>query len=146
MSRLLELDNLSEELRDYIADNSGLGYVVGTNLTLENTMDFTDIGRLLGSRVLLTIFDEGGAIIPSSRFVFQDRNFRFVTKGTSSNQALGRGRDLFKWLWNKKTFGTSTYRWWLRPDNRRMPQIISRGENKSFLADFIFTFFVFNKV
>jgi hypothetical protein len=145
MAKLLKLSNLIEEIQDYIADNSGLGYVVGQNFTAENSMSFTDIGRLLSSQVLLTIFDEGGELVPSGRLTIQNRIFRFVTKGTTPNDAMDRARSLVEWLWNHKNLLTSTYRSQVRT-LERLPTIIDRGEDGSTLVDFVVSMVVFNRL
>lgn len=145
MGRLLKLTNQIEEIQDYIAANSDLGYVVGENFTAENTMDFADLGRLLGSQVLLTIFDEGGELVPSGRITLQNRTYRFVTKGTSSHAAMERARELLEWLWNQKRFDTSTYRVLLRTVER-MPTVVARGDSGSALADFLVSLVIFNRL
>jgi hypothetical protein len=143
--KLLKLENLTEELQDYIADNSGLGYVVGENFTAENSMEYTDIARVLGSKVLLTIFDENGTLISSGRQTHQERYWRFVTKGTHANAALDRARELLVWLWNTKTFDLTTYRV-LVAQTLKMPEVVVRGESGSYLAEFVLQTLVFNKV
>ena len=143
--RLLVLRNLSEEIQDYIAANSGLGYIVGTNFTIENVMDYTDLERLLGSRILLTMFDEGGELRPSARLTHQERLFRFVVKGTHPNDSMDRARDLLKWLWDKKFFETATFRVWIA-HVLRLPTVIVKGESGSTLSDFLISILVFNKV
>lgn len=143
--KLLKLENLTEEFQDYIAANSGLGYVVGDNFTAENSMDYTDQARLLNSKVLLTIFDENGTLIPSGRQTRQEKYWRFVTKGTYANEALDRARALLVWLWNTKTFDLTTYRV-LVAQTLKMPEIVARGESGSHLAEFVLQSLVFNKV
>ena len=143
--KLLKLENLTEEFQDHIAANSGLEYVVGQNFTAENSMDYPDIARLLNSKVLLTIFDENGTLIPSGRQTRQEKYWRFVTKGTHANEALDRARALLMWLWNTKTFDLPTYRVMVA-QTLKMPEVISRGESGSYLAEFVLQTLVFNKV
>jgi hypothetical protein len=139
---------MGEELQDYIAANSGLGYVVGGstgNFTLEQVLDLDDITRLLGQKVLLTLFDSGGTLTASGSQTHQTREWRFVTKGNHANEATDRARGILTWLWNLKTFETATYRFWFTRVIR-MPSILARGESGSHLAEVSFQSLVFNRV
>ena len=157
MVRPLKLDGLTEQIQDYIAANfvstvrqAGAsfptgGYVVGTNFLAENAMQYQDIARLLGNEVLLTLFDEGGTLNPSGRQTHQTRLFRFVTKGSHSNEALDRARDLIEWLWNAaRHFTTTDFRVRVQTP-QQFPAVIDRGDSGSFLADAIVPFFVTNR-
>lgn len=146
--KALVLTSMGEELQDYIAANSGLGYVVGgssANFTLEQVLDWEDIARLLRQKVLLTLFDDGGTLTPSGSQTHQSRNWRFVAKGTHANEALDRVRNVVTWLWNTKSFETATYRYvFVRVIG--MPSILARGESGSHLAEASLQSLVFNRV
>jgi hypothetical protein len=96
------------------------------------------------SPILLTIFDEGGPFVLTGRQTYRQKSIRFVTKGTSTDGALDRARALLKWLWDKRTFATATYRVWMALPSRE-PGILSRLESGTVLADFVLTTFAFQR-
>lgn len=146
--KLLKLKNASEELQDHIADNSELGYVVGgtnANFTIGQLFNWEDAQRLLGESVLLTLYDDGHDFIHTGGQKIIEKSWRFVTKGSTANQALDRVRDVETWLLNKRQFSTDTYVYWF-VDEVRSPAVVARGENGSHLAETILRGFVLSRV
>lgn len=142
----LRLGGMAAELQDYIAENSGLGYVVGENFTLQDAADIQDLEQMVASRsqVLLTMFDEGGTLIPSGRRTPAERTFRFAVKGAHAQEALDRAHELLSWLWNRKAFATAGFVVWvLRAPG--LPQVPVRGASGSHVADFIVSMLAYNR-
>ena len=146
--KLLKLRNASEELQDYVAFNSGLGYVVGGitgNFTIGQIFDWEDAKRLLGEKVLLTLYDNGHTFYHTGGQKILEKSWRFVAKGSTANQALDRARDIETWLLNKRQFTTETFQFWF-VDEVRSPAVVARGENGSHLAETILRGFVISRV
>jgi hypothetical protein len=137
--RTLSLDNVLEEIQDYVATNSGLGYVVAENFTIGNPLDWHDIDDLLGpgSRVDLSMHDERPTIRPTGRREHIEWPIRFVTKGDTANGALSRARSLATWLFNTHTFETAAgIRVWFLRAFASYPGLLARGDSGVCLADF----------
>ena len=145
MTQPLVMRGLAEEIQDFVAENSALGYVVGNggNFTIEDAADIQDLVRLANSEILLTQFDEGGTLIPGARRTAQERSFRFAAKGGHAQEALNRAHDLLSWLWNRKTFTTDSFRV-LVLRVPRIPQVVLRGASGSHVADFVVTVLAYN--
>jgi len=146
--KLLRLTNLAEEFQTYIAANAtglSLRYVVAENFTIGDVLDMQDLEYLAGSKIDLTLFDEGGNLVPSGSFVQQVRSFRFVTKGDYGQQAITHAQELLQWLWNTKTFKTSHFRIWVARV-AKLPSLIARYRSGTNLADFVITTFAYNLV
>jgi hypothetical protein len=153
MSYPLVMRSLAEAVQDYVAANylvvAGEPTLVaggpGTNFTIGDSADIQDFERLVaGPTVLLTIFDEGGTLIPGARRTAQERSFRFAAKGGTAQEALDRAHDLLSWLWNKHTFATASYRVSvLRVP--ALPQIVIQAASGSHVADFVVTVLAYNR-
>lgn len=147
MTTALVMRGLAEEVQAYIGANAGLGYVVGDggNFTVEDSADLQDLARMGDQqRIRLTLYDEGGTLIPGARRTAQERSFRFATVGDSGQEALDRAHDLLSWLWNQKSFATDGFRVWvLRVP--RTPQVVLRGASGSYVSDFVLTFLAYNR-
>jgi hypothetical protein len=147
MTTALVMRGMVEELQAYIGANSGLGYVVGDggNATVEDSADVQDLIRMgQQARILLTLFEEGGTLIPGARRTGQERSIRFATVGDSGQEALDRAHDLNSWLWNQKCFATDGFRI-LVLRVPRPPQVVLRGASGSHVADFVVTFLTYNR-
>jgi hypothetical protein len=132
MTYPLVLRGLGEEIQTYIGanflDDGEPVYTVGNggDFTLGDSADIQDLEILAGSEILLTLYDEGGTLIPSARRTTQERSFRFAAKGATAQEALDRAHDLLSWLWNKHTFATASFRVLvLRVPG--LPQVVLRG-------------------
>ncbi len=142
--------NFAEELQDFIAQNSGLGLVVpGTgpvgNFTIGNILNVDNLDLLLGSGIDCTIFEEGGNLIRSGRRHRQERNIRFIYKGSFGQEAVNSCWLLLQYLENKKTFRTATFTVWIARTDK-LPTVIAADQAGTTLADFVMTFFVFTRV
>lgn len=140
----LTATNFAEELQDHIADNSGLGYVVGRNFTLGELLDVDNLGAWFDPEILLTIFEEGGTLIRTGRKHRQERTFRFLCKGTKAQLSVNRAWAVLTWLENTRTFLSSTYRAWLARTDK-MPSVVAADDSGTYLADFVVTFYVFSR-
>lgn len=145
---LIKAKNCAEEIQSYIADNSGLGLVVGTasaNFTLGNILDITDLDQYLSSSpVVLTMFEEGGDSVSSHRNERIERTFRFLYKGSYGQEAINRCWDLLKYLWDLRKFETSTFSIWLMRKDK-LPGIVAASQSGVYLADIVVTFLVSQK-
>lgn len=142
--------NFAEELQDYIAQNSGLGLIVPGigpvgNFTIGNLLDVDNLDLLLGTGIDCTIFEEGGNLIRTGRRHRQERSFRFVYKGDAGQTAVNSCWRLLQFLENARTFLTSTFRVWVARTDK-LPTVIAADQAGTHLADFVMTFFVFNRV
>lgn len=140
----------AEELQDYIAENSGLGLVVpGTgpvgNFTLGDLLNVDNLDHLLGGQIDCTIFEEGGSLTRSGRRHHQERSVRFVYKGDRGQGVVNSCWRLLQFLENDRTFLTSTFRTWVARTDK-LPTVIAADQAGTHLADFVMTFFVFNRV
>lgn len=141
--------NFAEQLQDYIATNSGLGLTVPAagvsgNLTLGNLLNLDDLGVLLGSEIVCTIFEEGGNIVRTGRRHRQDRSMRFVFKGVYGQEAVNLCWGLVEFLENQRSFTTSTFKVWVARTDK-LPSVISADQAGTHLADVVITFFVYNR-
>jgi hypothetical protein len=145
------LKNLGEEVQDYIAANfrsdptADLDYTVGENFMLENYLDIQDLDRIANSKVLLTLYIEGGTLIRSGSQSCYNPAFRFLTKGSYAQAAMDRGRDLLEWLEDLKTFRTTHFRVWIT-GALKLPGVLARSETGSCMSDFIVSTLAFSRV
>ena len=86
----LQCHGAIEEIQDYIAANSGLGYTVGTNFVIGDILDLATLGAT--KAIDLTMYDEGATLEPSGRRWHMHRDIRFVFKGD-----FGQGTDWKEW-------------------------------------------------
>lgn len=150
MTYPLVMRGLAEEVQDFVGDNffgddGEPVYVVGNggNFTVSDAADIQDLELLAGSEILLTLYDEGGTLVPSARRTAQERSFRFAARGANAQEALDRAHDLLSWLWNRKAFTTAGFRVWvLRVPS--LPQVAVRGASGSHVADFVVTVLAYN--
>jgi hypothetical protein len=139
------------ELMSYVSgeylnpDTGALEYVVGVNFTCEDYAELQDSKRTAGARVLLTIYEENGTLIQSGKQIRQEVNFRFLAKGTSPSGAKDRAKMMHEWLVNKRTFATASYRFWC-VRTPKTPSFVGKTDSGSFLADFVVTLLVLNRV
>lgn len=144
--------NLAEEIQEYISSNSTLSLnhdstVGNVNFTLGNILNVTDLDFLLGSNIDLTMFEEGGTVIPTGRRERQERTFRFIYKGNSGQLAVNLCWQFIQWLWSDaRSFKTATFRIWVPRFPDKLPSVISANQDGSHLADFVVTFFAFTLV
>ncbi|UCG53554.1 MAG: hypothetical protein JSW58_08350 [Candidatus Latescibacterota bacterium] len=135
---MLKLEGFTEQFQDYIVANTDFTptLVVGTNFIIGNILDVQDLEQRLTSKILCTLFDEGGNLIGSGRRTRQERSFRFVFKGDYAAEAVNHGFRLLAWLQNHRVFRTSEFQaWWARAD--KLPSVIVRGKGGATLADFV---------
>ena len=139
-----------EDFQDHVADNSGLGFVVGTNFTIGQSPDpIQDFPTILAAtRMRLTIYESTGTLTRMSRRIHQERTFRFVHRGDHPQDAVNRAWGLVEWFENDNlhvTFPSNsfTYRF-LR--TATLPTIVASSEDGSALADHNMTLLVLNKV
>lgn len=141
-----KLRNLSEEIQDYVAANfldSTTGLPVYTvdgasaNFTLEDYADIQDLEKVTTSnRVILTLFYDSGTLTRTGKQAVHYANYRFMAKGTTPTEAMDRCRALLEWLEDERTFVTTTFRVWMT-QFPKLPSLVMRGENGSYLADFV---------
>jgi len=151
MSYPLVMRGLAEEVQEYVAGNyfdaEGQPVYVfegnAINFTLEDSANIQGLERLANSEVLVTLYDEGGTLLPSARRTAQERSFRFAAKGAYAQEALDRAHDLLSWLWNRKAFTTAGFRV-LVLRVPRLPQVVLRGASGSHVADFVVTVQAYN--
>lgn len=130
----------------YLNPDTGLTeYIVGVNFSCEDYAELQDSKRTAGARVLLTIFEENGTLIQSGKQTRQEVNFRFLAKGTSPSGAKDRAKMIHEWLFNKRTFATASYRFWC-VRTPKTPSLVGKTDSGSFLADFVVTLLVLNRV
>lgn len=137
--------NFVQELQDYIIANSGFTPTLsaGVNFTIGNLLDVQDLELILRKKILLTLFEEGGTLLERGRRTQQERSFRFIFKGNYGQEAVDHCWRLLKWLLNKRTFQTNTFRVWLaRAD--KLPTVFVANESGSHLADFVVTLNIFS--
>jgi len=138
-----------EELQDYIAQNSGLGLIVPGagpvgNFTAGDLLNVDNLDQLLGSGIVCTIYEEGGNLVRTGRRHRQVRTLRFVYKGDIEQLAVNSCWSLIEFLENKLTFTTLTFKTWVaRVD--KLPTVIAKDQAGTHLADFVVTFFVYNR-
>lgn len=135
-----------EELRDKIAADSGLGYVVGENLTCGDSPDpIQDFPhQLAASRNRLTIYDNGGNLIRSGSRTHSERTVRFVVRGDHPQDAVNRAWRVLQWIENDlRQFSTTSFSA-RHTDTPILPSVIVKGEDGSALANFAATFYVLN--
>ena len=131
-----------EEIQDYIADNSGLGYSVGTNFVIGDIMDMATLAAT--KAIDLSMYDEGAKMEPSGRRWHMHRNIRFVFKGTFGQGAVNSGWKFVDWVGNQRVFHTTSYRvlWEGFP---KLPSVIGATRAGTYLADTVVSFRLLTK-
>jgi hypothetical protein len=143
-----EPEGFIEELRDHIASNSGLGYVVGTNLTVgyspDPLEDFPE--QLTASRNILTIYEAGGTFIRRARQLHQERTVRFLFRGNHPQDAVNRAWRIYQWFERSNVhFDLTSFSCrFLRTESP--PTVVAAVEDTSALADMVLTYHVLSKV
>ena len=141
--------NLAEEIQDFIAANSDLNLTVpsvGTagNFVLGNLLNVDDLGSLLESQIVCSMFEEGGTLIRTGRRVQQERTYRFVFKGSYGQEAINLCHGLVGYLENLKSLSTATFSVWVLRFEK-MPSVIAADHGGTHLADIVVTFLATNK-
>ena len=131
-----------EEIQDYIADNSGLGYSVGTNFVIGDILDLATLGAT--KAIDLTMYDEGATLEPSGRRWHMHRDIRFVFKGDFGQGAVNNAWKFVDWLGNNRSFSTASYKvmWENFP---KLPSIIGATRADTYLSDVVSRFLFLNK-
>jgi hypothetical protein len=147
----IKAQDLSEEIQEYISTNSSLGLnhdpaSGNVNFTLGNVLNVVDLDTLVGSNIELTMFEEGGSIIPSGRRERQERAFRFVTRGNSGQLAINASWNLFEWLWNDaRSFQTQNFKVWIPRGPDVLPSLFAAQKDGTHIANFLLTFFAYKR-
>ena len=131
-----------EEIQDYIAANSGLGYTVGTNFVIGDILDLATLGAT--KAIDLTMYDEGATLEPSGRRWHMHRDIRFVFKGDFGQGAVNNAWKFVDWLGNNRSFSTASYKvmWENFP---KLPSIIGATRADTYLSDVVSRFLFLNK-
>lgn len=130
----------AEELQDYVAGESGLGYAVGADLFLANELDLDGDAKLAS----MTMYEEGADLSPRERIPKQERTFRFAFRDSHEQGALNRAWDFVAWIGGLVAFATTTFSVKvLRID--KGPSAIEARRSGTFLADAVVTFLVMNR-
>ncbi len=137
-----------EELQDHVADNSGLGFVSGTNFTIGQSPDpIQDFPTLLtATRMRLTIYESSGTLARFSRRIHQERTLRFLHRGDFPQDAINRAWNLVEWFENESLHASLTSFTYRLLRTATLPTIVASSEDGSALADHNMTLLVFNKV
>jgi len=131
-----------EEIQDYIAANSNLGYTVGTNFVIGDILDMATLGET--KAIDLTMYDEGGENVPSGRRWHMRRSIRFIFKGTFGQGAVNDAWKFVDWLGDQRAFTTTNYRV-LWEDNPKLPSVIGATRSGTYLADVVASFLLFTR-
>jgi len=140
-------EGLIEQIQDLISAEATLNYTTGETLTIGQSPDpISDFPTLLQSdRILLTIYESGGTLTRRSRFVHQERTFRFVHRGDHPQDAINRAWRLIEWFENKRKHTSLTGFALLFTRVSSLPQVVFRGADGSALADSNLTFLALRK-
>ncbi len=142
----VEFEEFAEQFQSWLAANADFtpALVVARNFTLGNLLNIQDIELYLGSKILLTMFEEPGTLQGAARRTRQERTFRFLYKGAHGQEAMNHCWRLLKFLHNKKTFETDDFRAWLARIDKP-PGVVAAGEDGTHLADCVVTLNVWYK-
>lgn len=142
----VKFEEFAEQFQDWLAAEADFepSLTVAQNFTLGNLLNVQDLELILGSKILLTLFEEGGNLYGSARRTRQERTFRFVYKGAHGQEAMNYCWRLLRFLHKRKTFETAEYRAWLARIDK-LPGIIAAGQDGTHLADCVVTLNVWYK-
>ncbi len=139
---LLKTHGVIEEIQDYIASDSDLGYTVGTNFVIGDVLDMATLGST--EAIDLSMFDEGAQLVPSGKRWYMHRNIRFVFKSTFGQGAVNKAWEFVDWVINQRMFFTTTYKvMWERLS--KPPTVIGATRADAYLADTVVQFLLLNK-
>ena len=139
---LLKTHGVIEEIQDYIAANSGLGYTTGTNFVIGDVLDMATLGAT--EAIDLSMYVEGAQLIPSGKRWYMHRNIRFVFKSTFGQGAVNKAWEFVDWVVNERSFYTTTYRVWYEVLSKP-PSVIGATRADAYLADTVVQFLLLNK-
>jgi len=139
---LLKAHGVIEEIQDYIASDSGLGYTTGSNFVIGDVLDMATLGAT--KAIDLSMYDEGARLVPSGKRWYMHRNVRFVFKSTFGQGAVNKAWEFVDWLVNERTFFTPTYRVWWEALSKP-PSVIGATRADAYLADTVVQFLLLNK-
>lgn len=147
----LSLAGWIEEVQDYIAENSGLGYVVAENFTIGESFE-SDLQDFVRSRpgdqvipATLVVYDAGGSAIPAGSIARAQRSLRFVSRSREHGQAaIDALNRLLEWMQRAGSFPTATFRT-LVERAPRLPDLVESNRAGEHLAELIVTFKVLNR-
>lgn len=132
--------NFIEQLQDYVAAESGLGYVVGTDCFVANELDIDGDAKLES----LTLYEEGASFDPHARVPKQERSVRFLFRDGHEQAAMNRAWDFVEWIGDVVAFSTTSFSVRvLRVD--KGPSVVEARRSGTFLADVVVTFLVMNR-
>lgn len=139
----LKGEGFAQALFAWLCENftGSVTFSAGQNATLGNLLDVADLGRIMNSKVILTLFDEGGNLARSGRRHQQERTFRFVMKGNHGQAAIDLCWEVLEFLENQRRFESGVFSVWLL-QTETLPSTVATAESGLALSDFVVTFLV----
>lgn len=146
---MLTAVDVAEQLQAAISAGSPLGLNHDpdsgpVNFTLGRMLDLDDLSSLLGSEIVCTMYEEGGTLVRTGRRHRQERAFRFLMKAEHGQASINLGWRLLQWLENQKRIATSSFVAWVARFDK-LPTVIAADQSGTALADFVTTFYVWNR-
>ena len=137
--RKIDTSDFMEEIQDYIAANSSLGYVVGTDFFIGDILDIDAVTQLQG----LTMYDEGSSFPGRGRRLqYTERSVRFVVRDSSAQAANNRCWSLFDWMGTLWSFNTTSFDIKLARFDK-LPSLFEARAAGVYLSDIVATFLVY---
>ena len=140
----IKFNGVIEDLAEYFSDNSELGYTLATNFLIGDILDFQDIDQLIGSKIDLTVYDEGGILRFGSRFHTQERSLRFLVRDTYAQGAINKAHDIAAWFGDSRRLPTTNFLFTFMALSK-FPGLVLAHDSGTYFADVVVTFLVLAK-
>ena len=101
--------NFVEDISDYFSENNSLGYTLADNFLIGEVLDVDNIDSLIGNKIDLTVYDEGGTLRVGGRFHTQERSLRFLVRDTFAQGAINKSHDIASWIGDNRYISTTNF-------------------------------------